>query len=326
MFENKIILITGGTGSWGQCLTKRLLKENVKEIRIYSRNEASQVSMQRKFNNEKIKFIIGDVRNEKRLIEAMTNVDFVFHLAALKHVPICEYQPTEAIETNINGTINVIRAAKINNVNKVIAVSSDKAVSPHNVYGMTKAIEEKLMIIANKESSTKYVCIRAGNVMGFAGSVIPLFINQLNNKQKITITDKNMTRFFITLDEAIELLIKATFISYGGEIFVMNMPSLNIIDLVTVLNKYYGNDNLKINYIGIRPGEKIHEELINSLEMLNTYKIDENYFLIVPETMKDDIYKNYKNLIKTDLISYTSKDNLLNIKQIEERLKKGHFI
>lgn len=330
MFENKIVFITGGTGSWGYHLTKRLLKENAKEIRIYSRNEASQVSMKRKFHNNCLKFIIGDVRDEENLRKAMQGSNYVFHLAALKHVPICEYQPEEAIATNIIGTTNVINAAIENKVEKVIAVSSDKAVSPCNVYGMTKAIEEKLMLIANKRNAdTKFVCVRAGNVMGSTGSVIPLFINQLKTGGEITITDENMTRFFITLDEAINLLIKASIMSYGGEILVMKMPSLKIVSLVEVLNKHYGDKSLNINYIGIRPGEKINEELISNIESSSTFMLDDNYYLVVSEILKDDLYNNYNNFKdykKLDFNSYTSCDSLLTNKQIEERLKEGGFI
>lgn len=330
MFRDQVVFITGGTGSWGQCLTKYLLKEQVKEVRIFSRNEAAQVAMERTFKNDHIKFIIGDVRDEHRLTETMKDVDYVFHLAALKHVPICEEHPLEAIMTNIMGTKNVIEAAIRNKVKKVIDVSSDKAVTPHNMYGMTKAIGEKLIIAANKKTDdTKFVCIRAGNVMGSTGSVIPLFINQLKTDNSITITDARMTRFFITLDEAIELLIKSVSISFGGEILVMNMPSLKIEDLANVLGKYYSSDAFKINYVGIRPGEKIHEELISNIEMLNTYQLDENYYLIIPTIVKERLEKyhhNFTDYKKVTFSSYNSSSHLLSNEQIEEKLKSGHFI
>jgi len=330
MFKNKIVLITGGTGSWGKCLTKYLLKCDVKQIIIYSRNEFLQVSMQREYNDERLKFIIGDVRDYNRLNESMKEVDYVFHLSALKHVPICEEHPYETVKTNIIGTENVIDAAINNNVKKVIGVSSDKAVSPYNIYGMTKAVEEKLLISANKKSlNTKFVCIRAGNVMGSNGSVIPLFINQLKNNNEVTLTNKEMTRFFITLDETIGLLIKAATISYGGEMLVMSMPSLRIEDLVTVLAKHYGNKDYKIKEIGIRPGEKIHEELISLIESYNTYKLDSNYYLIVPETMKEELsklYNNFNDFEKLGCISYNSSTNLLNEQEIEKRLRDGNFL
>lgn len=329
MFKNKKILITGGTGSWGKCLTKYLLKNGAKEILIFSRNEYLQVLMQREFNDKRLKFILGDVRDYKRLNESMKDVDYVFHLSALKHVPICEEQPYETVKTNVIGTENVVNAAINNGVKKVVGVSSDKAVSPYNIYGMTKAIEEKILIAANKKSSkTKFVCIRAGNVMGTNGSVIPLFINQLKNNNEVTLTDEKMTRFFITLDEAIELLIKAATISHGGEILVMRMPSLYIKDLIKVLAKHHSKENYKIKEIGIRPGEKIHEELISPMESYNTYRVDDNYYLIVPETMKEELFKKYdgfKKYKKIDFVSYNSSSDLLDEKQIEERLKKGGF-
>ncbi len=330
MFKDKIIFITGGTGSWGKCLTKYLLRCDVKQIIIYSRNEFLQVSMQREYNDGRLKFIIGDVRDYSRLNESMNGVDYVFHLSALKHVPICEDHPYETVKTNIIGTENVVEAAINNKVKKVIGVSSDKAVSPYNIYGMTKAVEEKLLISANKKSTeTKFVCIRAGNVMGSNGSVIPLFINQLKEKNEVTLTDEEMTRFFITLDETIGLLIKAATISKGGEILVMSMPSLRIRDLVTVLAKFYGKENYKIKEIGIRPGEKIHEELISLIESYNTYKLDNNYYLIVPETMREELsklYNNFNNFEKLGYISYNSSTNLLNEEEIEKRLRDGNFI
>lgn len=330
MFNDKTVYITGGTGSWGKSLTKYLLLENVKEIRILSRNEANQVQMQREFKDNRIKYIIGDVRNLDRLTDTMKDTDYVFHLAALKHVPICEEHPTEAILTNITGTINVIEASLKNNVEKVIAVSSDKAVSPYNLYGMTKAVEEKLMIVANKKNDkTKFVCIRAGNVMGSNGSVIPLFINQLKNNKTLSITDARMTRFFITQDEAIKLLIKASTISHGGEILVMKMPSLKILDLANILGEYYCDTDYKIEYTHIRPGEKIHEELISPVEINQTYKLDDNYYLIVSSLLEEElkeVYHNFDDYDKVDFSSYTSGDILLDHDGILKRLQEGKFI
>jgi FlaA1/EpsC-like NDP-sugar epimerase len=205
MFNNARILITGGTGSWGQTLTQMLLeKYNVKEIIIFSRGELQQVLMQRKFKNEKLKFVIGDIRDYESIKFATKKVDYIFHLAALKHVPICEDHPQEAIKTNINGTTNIVNASIENNVKKVIDVSTDKAVEPINSYGMTKAVGEKLIIQGNELSDyTKFVCIRGGNVMGSNGSVIPFFVEQIKTGGPITITDLRMTRFFLTLEEAI---------------------------------------------------------------------------------------------------------------------------
>lgn len=218
-FDGSRILITGGTGSWGQTLTRMLLEEyNVKEIVVFSRGELQQVLMQRKFKNDKIKFVIGDVRDYEAVKFATKNVDYIFHMAALKHVPICEDHPQEAIKTNITGTTNIVNAAIENRVKKVIDVSTDKAVEPLNLYGMTKAVGEKLIIQANDLSDyTKFVCIRGGNVMGSNGSVIPFFIEQIKSGGPITITDNRMTRFFLTLEEAIHLLFKASIDSIGGE-------------------------------------------------------------------------------------------------------------
>jgi FlaA1/EpsC-like NDP-sugar epimerase len=241
MFENAIILITGGTGSWGNELVKNLLNFPVKEIRIFSRNEFNQVLMQRKFSDIRLKFIIGDVRDFDALNNACKNVDLVYHLAALKHVPICEDFPNEAIKTNINGTQNIINAAINNNVKKVIDVSTDKAVEPNNLYGMTKSVGEKLILSSNKLSSTTFVCVRGGNVMGSNGSVIPLFKEQIANGL-VTITDNRMTRYFLTLKEAIDLLIQATIDSFGGEIFVMKMPSCYIKDLSEVIGESIGGE------------------------------------------------------------------------------------
>lgn len=327
MFDNAKIFITGGTGSWGQCLTTYLLKTNVKEIIIYSRNELSHVTMKEKFNDERLTFIIGDVRNVERLIEASKEVDYIFHLAALKHVPICEEQPYEAILTNIIGTVNVIKAAITNKVKKVINVSSDKAVSPNNLYGLTKAIGEKLIIEANnKKSQTKFICVRAGNVIGSNGSVIPLFINQIKKNNLITITDINMTRFFITLDEAIKLLIKASQFSYGGEILIMKMTSMKINDLAQILIKYYGNEKTVVNYSKIRLGEKINEELVSVNEARNTYQLDDDYYLIITPMMYDKLKPKYANLKKVTFNSYNSSTDLLSIKQIKQRLRQANFI
>ncbi|WP_142287195.1 polysaccharide biosynthesis protein, partial [Bacillus thuringiensis] len=202
---NKAILVTGGTGSWGNELIRQLLKETPREIRVFSRNETAQFEMQQKFaNHDNLRFIIGDIRDREALVSACKGVQYVFHLAALKHVPVCEYQPDEAIKTNINGTQNVIEAAIQNHVEKVIYVSTDKAADPSNTYGMTKAMGEKLIIHANLQSSkTKFICVRGGNVLGSSGSVVPLFKNQIKEHARIGITDFDMTRFFLTIEDAV---------------------------------------------------------------------------------------------------------------------------
>jgi len=327
MFKDKTILITGGTGSWGNELTTQLLTKNPKQIIIFSRSELHQVNMQRKFNNSKLKFVIGDVRDHDRLVEATKNVDYIFHLAALKHVPVCEEQPYEAIKTNIVGTKNIIEAAKINNVKKVIDVSTDKAVDPLNLYGMTKAIGEKLIIQANLEpSNTVFVCIRGGNVLGTNGSVVPFFISQIKEQGYISLTDKKMTRYFLTLQQAISLLFKASEISHGGETFVMKMPGCKISDLAEVLAEAVSDKLVPIKEIGTRPGEKIDEVLISRYESPRTYQFDDDYFVILPELKIDDLESKYDKLQKVDFSEYSSKDSLMDKKQIKEMLINGKFI
>lgn len=327
MFKNKTIFITGGTGSWGQKLVKYLLNQDSKEIRIFSRNESLQVKMQRTFKNEKIKFIIGDVKDKNKLIKVTKNVDYLVHLAALKHVPICEQELEETFLTNVIGTKNVIEAALKNKILKVLYISSDKAVNPCNFYGLTKAMGEKLIIKANQEQTeTKFICFRAGNVIGTSGSVIPLFINQLKNKENITITDQEMTRFFITLDEAIKTLLKVLELGRGGEIIITKMPSFKIMDLAQILIKHYGNENTIINFSEIRPGEKIHEELISEVESKNCFYLKDNYYLIISPIMKKDLTTHYKNLKRVNFTSYKSSQNLLTKLEIEEKLKESKYL
>ena len=330
MFSNKIILITGGTGSWGNELTAQLLHKNPKEIRIISRGEFAQVTMYYKFMDDRIKFIIGDVRDLDSLKSACKDVDYIFHLAALKHVPICEAQPDEAIKTNITGTQNLIRAAIENHVKKVIDVSSDKAVDPLNLYGMTKAVGEKLIIHANTLSdTTKFLCIRGGNVLGSNGSVVPVFINMIKKHNKITITDKRMTRYFITLQEAIGLLFKASEESIGGETFVMKMPSFKIIDLGRALIDAHGNADTKIIEIGARPGEKLDEVLVSKYEAPQTFEFGGGYYLILPMLEKlRNLKEHYErlNLKKVEFEEYNSRMNLMDITTLKSSLKKGGFI
>jgi FlaA1/EpsC-like NDP-sugar epimerase len=326
IFDNARILITGGTGSWGQTLTRLMLdKHNPKEIIIFSRGELQQVLMQRKFKNLKIKYIIGDVRDYEAVKFASKNVDYIFHMAALKHVPICEEHPQEAIKTNITGTSNIVNAAIENRVKKVIDVSTDKAVEPLNLYGMTKAVGEKLIIQANDLSDyTKFVCIRGGNVMGSNGSVIPYFIEQIKAGGPITITDVEMTRFFLTLEEAIGLLFKAAEESVGGETFVMNMPAAYIKDIADILIGVYGN--AEITEIGSKPGEKLDEMLISKHESPVSYCFDDTYYVILPFKHNISLEQNYGKLKKFPADEFSSKTFLMNKEQIKEMLKKGKFI
>lgn len=322
MYDGKTIFITGGTGSWGNELVSQLLaKYKAKEIRIYSRGEHKQVEMKRKFNNNpKLKFIIGDVRDKNILGLAMQNSDYVFHLAALKHVPVCEDNCWEAVLTNIYGTQNVIECAMANKVKKVVDISTDKAVDPFNLYGVSKACGEKLIINANRNyiSQTKFVCIRGGNVMGTAGSVLPLFKKQIVENNQITITDQNMTRYLMSTHEAISLIFEAVDKSYGGEIFVMRMPATKVENMANVMTEIFGDKKTKRKIIGIRPGEKMHEVLVSKNESPRTKILSDKYFVILPQYLDGDLEKKYKRLSPMQFEEFNSNN--------ARRLKDDEFI
>jgi FlaA1/EpsC-like NDP-sugar epimerase len=326
MFDGSRIFVSGATGSWGQTLITLLLnKYNVEEIVCFSRGELQQVLMKRRFNNPKLKFVIGDIRDYTSVRMATKQIDYIFHLAALKHVPVCEENVQETIKTNIQGTTNIVNAAIENRVRKVIDVSSDKAVEPINLYGMTKAVGEKIIVQANDLSDyTKFVCIRGGNVMGSSGSVIPYFIEQIKSGGPITLTDQNMTRFFLTLEEAIQLLFKASIDSIGGETFVMNMPACYIKDLAEVLMDVYGQ--VEIKETGIRPGEKLDEMLISHHESKLSYCYDDNYFLTLPSNYNQALAVRYQDCLAFPHAEFSSKTTIMNKKEIKEMLKKGNFI
>ncbi len=321
--------MTGGTGSWGNELVSQLLEKNPKEIRIFSRNETSQVLTKQKFENDpRLTFLIGDVRDKEAVMEAAQKVDYIFHLAALKHVPVCEHQPLEALKTNVMGTQNIIDAAIENEVEKVINISTDKAANPSNFYGFTKAMGEKLIINANVlTDKTKFVCVRGGNVLGTNGSVIHVFKHGIKEKSKIGITDKNMTRFFLTIKDAIKLLFKATYESHGGEIFVMKMPTCKIMDLAQVLiDRYSPDQEVTVEELGIRPGEKLHELLLTEFESHNTIVYDNEYFVILPTIHIEGLTEFYKDFPQVDLDTYSSSDNIINYDQIKSMLKDGGFL
>jgi len=314
MINGSVILVTGGTGSWGQELVKQLLsKYSVKELRIFSRGEYKQVKMAEDFDNDsRLKFIIGDVRDREALDMAMRDVDIVFHLAALKQVPICEKNCREAVLTNINGVQNVIDLAIMHNVKKVVDISTDKAAEPLNFYGITKACGERMIVNANNNfafnKNTSFVCIRGGNVMGTQGSVIPLFKKQIKNKNKITVTDENMTRFLMSTKEAIALVFKAVEASVGGEIFVMRMAAAEMKTLDNVMIKLFGNKNTKIENIGIRQGEKMHEVLVSKNEVSGTRIFSDKYFVILPQYKDEKLEKKYNHLEKIDLTEFSSQN------------------
>lgn len=314
------VLITGGTGSWATELVRQIIdKDEIKKIIIYSRGEQRQVEMKRMFYNKlsKLKFIIGDVRDLEKLKISMKGVDKVFHMAALKHVPVCEENPWEAIKTNIIGTYNAIEAAISNDVKRFVFISTDKAVDPLNLYGITKAAAERLVINANNLSeNTRFICLRAGNVLGTSGSVVPLFIEQIKKTNSITITNREMTRFFLRVEDAIKLVLKAEAEAVGGEIIVVKMPACKIMDLAEVLIKELGNKKTKIKIIGIRPGEKIHEVLISRYEISRVIKRGE-WFIILPMINIENIKSKYNREKITTLKEEYSSCNT------EQLTKKG---
>lgn len=325
----KNVLLTGGSGSWGTELTKQLLEKDVESVTIFSRGELAQVVMRRKFNDCRVKFVIGDVRDSAVVdrLFAAGDFDYVYHLAALKHVDVCENHPQEAIKTNIAGTTNVVNSAIKYKVKKFIDVSTDKAVSPTNLYGFTKAVGEKLVIQANSlTKDTDFICIRGGNVLGSNGSVVPLFIDQIRKNNKITVTAGHMTRFFLTLPEAIGLLFHASETSVGGETYVMNMPAFHISSLAEVIIGHYGDERTSIEEIGIREGEKLDELLVSEHEAPRTYIYDKDYYVIAPEM---DLWRDYghlNKLEKVDFKEFSSATNISGPQVLRDFLYRGGFL
>tara|TARA_X000000950_G_C13918744_1_gene662313 strand:+ start:4752 stop:5738 length:987 start_codon:yes stop_codon:yes gene_type:complete len=314
MFKNKTLLITGGTGSFGNAVLNKFIESNINEIRIFSRDEKKQNDMRRKFQNDKIKYFIGDVRDESSIDQAMKGVDFVFHAAALKQVPSCEFYPMEAVKTNIIGTENLLNSAIKNNVKKVICLSTDKAVYPINAMGVSKSLMEKVFVAKSRISSKiKIIGTRYGNVMASRGSVIPLFYDQIKNNKPITITDPNMTRFMMSLDNAVELVSYAFQNGNTGDIFVQKAPSTTIGVLADTMKAIY-NSNTKIKNIGVRHGEKIHETLLSQEERIVSEDLG-NYFRI-PADNRDLNYDKY--FFKGNLIKDFKEYNSLNAKRLTE--------
>lgn len=324
IFDNKIILVTGGTGSFGKaCIKELLTNHHPASIRIYSRDELKQWEMQKEMekypNSNILRFFIGDVRDKNRLNRAVEGVDFLIHAAALKQVPACEYNPVEAINTNIGGAMNVIDVALDHNVQKVIALSTDKASCPINLYGATKLCSDKLFMQANNYRGTKktsFSVVRYGNVMASRGSVIPLFLEQAKSGT-LTITDKEMTRFWITLDQAVQFVLTSFMMMQGGELFVPKIPSMKILDLAEAIAP-----KAKINLTGIRPGEKMHESLISQDEAPNTFDLGDRY-LIAPAMMErwQPKWNHYPKKIPVPKdFRYDSKSNprYLSIEEMQE--------
>lgn len=325
--KNKRILITGGSGSWGNELTSQLLGLGARDIIIFSRGELAQVNMYRKFisNHKNIKYVIGDIRDRESLGRAMEGVDIVFHLAALKHVPVCEMNPREAVMTNIIGTQNICDLSIKNGVEKVIDVSTDKAVAPCNTYGMTKAVGEKIFIHANKLSDeTSFICIRGGNAAGSNGSVIPLFISQVKNSNRITLTHNDMTRYFMTLSDAVSLILKASEVGLGGETFVTRMDSFYISDIAKVIAEHYGDSNTKIDTIGVRQGEKLHEVLVSSDEARDAFVIDDDYYAIIHSDQSKSYYDSIFD--RFGLKEYSSSTLISDMDSARKMLLDGGFL
>jgi len=325
MFNNKIILITGGTGSFGNAFISHLLRNyKCKKIIIFSRDELKQYNMQKKFEKFKnLRFFIGDVRDLSRLKLAFRGVDYVIHAAALKHVPIAEYNPIECIKTNIDGSSNVIAAALENKVKKVIALSTDKAVNPINLYGATKLCAEKIFVTANALTGnvTNFSVVRYGNVLNSSGSIIPLIKKyKEEKKQNFPLTDNRMTRFFISLEGAVEFVIQSFKNMDKGEIFVPKMPSVYIKDLINVISP-----KMSIKISGIRPGEKIDEILISKDESAQTIE-GKNSYIVCPNNtfVNSSLLKKFKDKKKLVNFEYNSKNNknLLKVKEIVNILKK----
>ena len=334
MFEGKKILITGGTGSLGQALTDRLLKNDVETIRIFSRNESKQIEMESKFDDNRLRFFLGDVRDKERLVRAVEDVDYVFHTAALKHVPKIEYNPFEAIKTNVIGSQNVIDACLKSNVKKVIAVGTDKAVSPLNTYGATKLLMEKLFVTANnyldpQKYPTKFIALRYGNVLGSSGSVVPKFIELLNSKNKLTITDPEMTRFSITMDEALTFILNATEYGKGSEIFVPKLRAYSINDVKQSLTEILGDYGEEI--VGIRPGEKVHETLINNDEIKYSWEYHDMYMItnpLYPMFHPNVITETYDDIKKINTFDRYSSDlvDKIPINELQQIIKTSNLL
>ena len=335
LFADKKILITGGTGSLGQALTKKLLEYNIKTLRIFSRNESKQVEMQSKFDDPRIRCLIGDIRDQARLARAVEDIDIVFHTAALKHVPLIEYNPSESIMTNVIGSQNVIMESIKNHVDTVVGIGTDKAVSPLNTYGATKLLMEKIFINAIKQFNaekykTRSFCVRYGNVVASNGSVIPLFINQIKNKQTIKITDPEMTRFSITMDEAVDFILTSVKKSINSEIFVPKLPAYNIMDLKDVLIELLGETEYKITKI--RPGEKIHELLINKYEIPHTKDLGDRYVILYPQIfdtqkiISSKISEGYQDVEFANLKDEFSSDKTRLLTKEELKTLLSHYI
>jgi UDP-N-acetylglucosamine 4,6-dehydratase len=310
LFDNRILMITGGTGSFGQTVLNRFLDTDVKEIRIFSRDEKKQEDMRLALNHPKLRFYIGDVRDEASLRQAMKGVNYVFHAAALKQVPSCEFYPMEALRTNVIGTENVLNAATEEGVERVVVLSTDKAVYPINAMGISKAMAEKVMVAKSRlqqSSETVFCATRYGNVMASRGSVIPLFVAQIKGGHSLTITDSNMTRFLMSLEDSVDLVLYAFTHGQQGDIFVQKAPASTVGDLATALKELFGKSAQQTQVIGTRHGEKLYESLISREEM--AHAIDMGEYYRIPADNRDLNYAKYFSEGEIDISSlddYTS--------------------
>ena len=330
MFNNKLLMITGGTGSFGNTILKRFLSTDVKEIRIFSRDEKKQEEMRIALNHPKLKFYIGDVRDYNSIYEAMNGVDYVFHAAALKQVPSCEFYPLEAVRTNILGSENLMNAAIARGVKRVVMLSTDKAVYPINAMGISKAMMEKLMVVkarSQDDCETVICATRYGNVMASRGSVIPLFVEQLKSGKPITITDPNMTRFLMSLEDSVDLVLHAFEQGKQGDIFVQKAPASTINDLADALKDLFEKDN-PVRIIGTRHGEKLYESLISREEMARAEDMGSYYR--IPADNRDLNYAHFFSMgeekisIHEDYTSHNTKR--LNVAQVKSLLLKLDYI
>ena len=292
MFKDKTLLITGGTGSFGNAILRRFLSTDIKEIRVFSRDELKQDNMRKLYNHDKLKFYIGDVRDINSIDDAMHGIDFVFHAAALKQVPSCDFYPMQAVKTNVIGTENVLNCAIKAGVKKVLALSTDKAVYPINAMGVSKAMMERVVVSKGRsETGTMIACTRYGNVMASRGSVIPLFINQIRNGQPITITDPEMTRFMMSLEQAVDLVLFAFENGISGDIFVQKAPAVTIKILAKTVSKVLGKPGHEIKIIGTRHGEKLYETLLTKEEMVKA--VDMGNYYRIPADNRDLNYNKF---------------------------------
>jgi UDP-N-acetylglucosamine 4,6-dehydratase/5-epimerase len=330
MFDNKILLITGGTGSFGNTVLKRFLNTNVKEIRVFSRDEKKQEDMRIALNNDKLKFYIGDVRDYDSIASALVGVDFVFHAAALKQVPSCEFYPMEALKTNVIGTENVLSASIAKHVKRVVVLSTDKAVYPINAMGISKAMAEKVMVAKSRQvpdGETIFCATRYGNVMASRGSVIPLFISQLKANDPLTVTDPNMTRFLMSLEDSVDLVLHAFEFANQGDIFIQKAPASTVQDLAIAIKELFKKQN-ELRIIGTRHGEKLYESLVSREEMAKAEDMGRYYR--IPSDNRDLNYKKYfvegEEKI-SEFEDYTSHNTeRLNISQIKDLLSKLEYI